>query len=286
MNVKYLAKNPTPVTQTITLRQGLPIGDSGVRSTEAVTVQVPPMSVREILFNENGTPLIEGCMQDLTVTLENEEGTPIDPHSSRRERTTIRNINGERTNVFVEQARRVYPGLDVENARNLGGTQLLAQFSHLRSARDNTTAIYSPAALNMSFESRVDSVYHAARTGQIQIESITGNGFNSADAIQMEITNSSVNPVRIVVPQGTMFEQQNWNGNKNLVVKEDVWIDIQPGQSGTFPLPAFCANSSGGVPSSDPLNITPFVFHDMGESFRDQDSMWRTTDSQRNVRMR
>ena len=150
MNVKYLAKNPTPVTQTITLRQGLPIGNSGVRSTEAVTVQVPPMSVREILFNENGTPLIEGCVQDLTVTLENEEGTPIDPHSSRRERTTIRNIDGERTDVFVEQARRVYPGLDVETARNLGGTQLLAQFSHLRSARDNTTAIYSPAALNMS----------------------------------------------------------------------------------------------------------------------------------------
>ena len=286
MNVKYVAKNPTPVTQTITLRQGLPIGDTGVCSSEAVTVQVAPMSVREILFDENGNPLIEGCLQDLTVTVENEEGTPIDPHSSRRERTAIRNICGERTNVFVEQARKVYPGLDVEDVRNLGGTQLLAQFSHLRSERDNTTAIYSPAALNMSFESRVDSVYHAARTGQIQIDSITGNGFDSANAVQMELTNSSSSPVRIVVPRGTMFEQQNWNGNQNLVVKEDVWIDIQPGQSGTFPLPAFCANSSGGSPSDDPLNLTPFVFHDMGESFRDQDSMWRTTDSQRNVRMR
>ena len=101
----------------------------------------------------------------------------------------------------------------------------------------------------------------------------------------MELTNSSSSPVRIVVPRGTMFEQQNWNGNQNLVVKEDVWIDIQPGQSGTFPLPAFCANSSGGSPSDDPLNLTPFVFHDMGE-FRDQQSMWRTTDSRRNVRMR
>ena len=286
MNIKYVAKNPTPVAQTITLRQGLPLGDSGVCSTEPVTVQVPPMSVREILFNENGVPLIEGCVQDLTVPIENEDGTPIDPHSTRRERTVIQDVSGNRSELFVAQARRVYPSLIVEDAQNLGGTQLLAQFSHLRSARDNTTAIYSPAALNMTFESRVDSVYHAARTGQIQIESITGNGFNSADAIQMEITNSSVKPVRIVVPQGTMFEQQNWNGNQNLVVKEDVWIDIQPGQSGTFPLPAFCANSSGGVPSSDPLNITPFVFHDMGESFRDQDSMWRTTDSQRNVRMR
>jgi hypothetical protein len=286
MNIKYVAKNPTPVAQTITLRQGLPLGDSGVCSTEPVTVQVPPMSVREILFNENGVPLIEGCVQDLTVPIENEDGTPIDPHSTRRERTVIQDVSGNRSELFVAQARRVYPSLIVEDAQNLGGTQLLAQFSHLRSARDNTTAIYSPAALNMTFESRVDSVYHAARTGQIQIDSITGNGFNSADALQMEITNSSSNPVRIVVPQGTMFEQQNWNGNQNLVVKEDVWIDIQPGQSGTFPLPAFCANSSGGSPNRDPMNLTPFVFHDMGESFRDQDSMWRTTDSQRNVRMR
>ena len=286
MNIKYVAKNPTPVAQTITLRQGLPLGDSGVCSTEPVTVQVPPMSVREILFNENGVPLIEGCVQDLTVPIENEDGTPIDPHSTRRERTVIQDVSGNRSELFVAQARRVYPSLVVEDAQNLGGTQLLAQFSHLRSARDNTTAIYSPAALNMTFESRVDSVYHAARTGQIQIDSITGNGINSADALQMEITNSSSNPVRIVVPQGTMFEQQNWNGNQNLVVKEDVWIDIQPGQSGTFPLPAFCANSSGGSPNRDPMNLTPFVFHDMGESFRDQQSMWRTTDSRRDVRMR
>jgi len=286
MNIKYVAKNPTPVAQTITLRQGLPLGDSGVCSTEPVTVQVPPMSVREILFNENGVPLIEGCVQDLTVPIENEDGTPIDPHSTRRERTVIQDVSGNRSELFVAQARRVYPSLVVEDAQNLGGTQLLAQFSHLRSARDNTTAIYSPAALNMTFESRVDSVYHAARTGQIQIDSITGNGFDSANALQMEITNSSSNPVRIVVPQGTMFEQQNWNGNQNLVVKEDVWIDIQPGQSGTFPLPAFCANSSGGSPNRDPMNLTPFVFHDMGESFRDQQSMWRTTDSRRDVRMR
>ena len=191
MNVKYLAKNPTPVTQTITLRQGLPIGNSGVRSTEAVTVQVPPMSVREILFNENGTPLIEGCVQDLTVTLENEEGTPIDPHSSRRERTTIRNIDGERTDVFVEQARRVYPGLDVETARNLGGTQLLAQFSHLRSARDNTTAIYSPAALNMSLSQGL-----TASTTLLELDKSKSNPLPEAvlilpDAVQMEITNSS-----------------------------------------------------------------------------------------------
>ena len=286
MNVKYIAKNPSPVAQTITLRQGLPLDGGRLLSAESITVQVPPMSVREIFFDENGKPIVDGCVQDLTVNVVNEDGTPIDPHSTRRERTEIRDVTGNSPLLFVEQTRRVYPNLLVSDDRCLGGAQLIAQFSHLRSARDNTTAVYSPAALNMTFESRTDSLYHAASQGLVTIEGIEGNGFDSSNAIHMNIKNPGSNVVRVVVPQGTMIEQQSWNGNQNLVVKEDVWIDIQPGQTGTFPLPAFCANASAGPPNGDPMNLTPFVFHDMGESFRDQQSMWRTTDSRRNVRMR
>ena len=29
-------------------------------------------------------------------------------------------------------------------------------------------------------------------------------------------------------------EQQTWTGKQNLVVKEDVWIEIEPGQTGNF----------------------------------------------------
>ena len=285
MNVKYVAKNPTPVAQTITLPQGMPLDGGRLRSAEAITVQVPPMSVREIIYDENGIPLVEGCIQDLTVNVEHSDGTPIDPHSSRRERTIIREVSGDRTALFVSQTRRVYPNLVVDDNRNIGGAQLLAQFSHLRSQRDNTTAIYSPAALNMTFESRTDTLYHAANQGQVEIRSITGKGYDRANAIQMQVHNPGSQPVRVVVPQGTLVEQQTWTGKQNLVVKEDVWIDIQPGQTGSFPLPAFCANASAGSPNNDPMNLTPFIFHDMGESFRDQDSMWRTTDSRRGVRM-
>ena len=138
----------------------------------------------------------------------------------------------------------------------------------------------------MTFESRTDTLYHAANQGQVEIRSITGKGYDRANAIQMQVHNPSSQPVRVVVPQGTLVEQQTWTGKQNLVVKEDVWIDIQPGQTGSFPLPAFCANASAGSPNNDPMNLTPFIFHDMGESFRDQDSMWRTTDSRRSVRMR
>ena len=286
MNAKYIAKNPSPVPQTITLPQGLSLDGGRLRSSRAITVQVPPMSVREILFDEDGNPMSEGCIQDLNVTTEHEDGTPIDPYQNRRERTRIVDTSGDRTTVFFDEARRIYPTLLVDNGRNLGGAQLLAQFSHLRSARDNTTAIYSPAALNMTYESRTDSLYHAASTGQVEIQSIIGNGFDQPDAISMRVHNPSSDAVRVVVPRGTMVEQQTWTSKQNLVVKEDVWIEIEPGQTGNFPLPAFCANSSGGSPSGEPMNLTPFVFHDMGNSFRDQPSMWRTTDSERRVSMR
>jgi hypothetical protein len=285
MNLKYIVKNPSPSPQTITLPQGLSLDGGRLRSIRPVVVQLPPMSMREILFNENGMPVNEGCIQDLNVAHENDDGTPIDPHGDRRERTRIRNITGDRPAMFVSETRRVYPNLVVDDSRNLGGAQLLAQFSHLRSARDNTTAIYSPAALNMTYASRTDSLYHAASTGKVEIESIVGNGYNSSNAITMRVRNPGNQAVRMVVPRGTMVEQQTWTGKQNLVVNDDVWIDIEPGQTGAFPLPAFCANASGGSPSGEPMNLTPFVFNDMGGSFQSQDAMWRTTDSRRSASM-
>ena len=286
MNLKYIVKNPSPSPQTITLPQGLSLDGGRLRSIRPVVVQLPPMSMREIQFNENGMPVNEGCIQDLNVAHENDDGTPIDPHGDRRERTRIRNITGDRPAMFISETRRVYPNLVVDDSRNLGGAQLLAQFSHLRSARDNTTAIYSPAALNMTYASRTDSLYHAASTGKVEIESIVGNGYNRSNAITMRVRNPGNQAVRMVVPRGTMVEQQTWTGKQNLVVNDDVWIDIEPGQTGAFPLPAFCANASGGSPSGEPMNLTPFVFNDMGGSFQSQDAMWRTTDSRRHVSMR
>ena len=251
MNAKYIAKNPSPVPQTITLPQGLSLDGGRLRSSRAITVQVPPMSVREILFDEDGNPMSEGCIQDLNVTTEHEDGTPIDPHQNRRERTRIVDASGDRTTVFFDEARRIYPTLLVDDNRFLGGAQLLAQFSHLRSARDNTTAIYSPAALNMTYESRTDSLYHAASTGQVEIQSIIGNGFDQADAVSMRVHNPSSDTVR-GRPRGTMVEQQTWTSKQNLVVKEDVWIEIEPGQTGNFLCPPSAPTQAVAAPAASP----------------------------------
>ena len=131
----------------------------------------------------------------------------------------------------------------------------------------------------MAFDSRTDSLYHAANNGRVEIQSIVGDGYDNAGAVRMDVHNPGPTAVRMVVPRGTMFEQQTGPASRTWWSRK-TWIEIEPGQTGNFPLPAFCANASGGSPNGEPLNLTPFVFNDMGErNLRDQNSMWRTTDS-------
>jgi hypothetical protein len=285
MNIIYVAKNPSPVPQTITIPKGKTLGNSGVVSRESITVQVPPRSMREIKYDEFGNPISEGCIQDLIIAEIHQQNTPLDVLTNRKESTLIGHVSGDHRDYYYDKALELYPQLEIDNNKCIGGAQLLAQFSHLRSVRENTTAMYSPAALNMTFSSRTDSLYHAAKTGQVFIENIVGNGHNRVDAIQMDIHNPSSEVIKMIVPKGAMFEQVTWNGYQNLVVNDDVWIEIQPGQTGNFSLPAYCANAGAHSPSNNRMNLTPFVFQDMGGTFNDQNSMWRTTDSERNVRL-
>ena len=234
MNAKYIAKNPSPVPQTITLPQGLSLDGGRLRSSRPITVEVPPFSVREILFDENGEPMTEGCIQDLTVTTEHEQGTPLDPHSNRRERTRI-TITGDRTHAYVEQAREVYPNLVVDDNRFLGGAQLLAQFSHLRSARDNTTAIYSPAALNMAFDSRTDSLYHAANNGRVEIQSIVGDGYDNAGAVRMDVHNPGPTAVRMVVPAAPCSNSRPGPASRTWWSRKTCGLKSSPVKPGTSP---------------------------------------------------
>ena len=194
--------------------------------------------------------------------------------------------------MYNEEGEVIYAG---RGKRSRNARTLIAQRKAYIHNDEGQLVVYVPEdpgtsdparALNMSFESRTDSLFHAANTGRVEIKSIVGDGYDACDAVRMDVHNPGPTAVRMVVPRGTMVEQQTWTGKQNLVVKEDVWIEIEPGQTGNFPLPAFCANSSGGSPSGEPMNLTPFVFNDMGESFRDQNSMWRTTDSNRSVNMR
>ena len=70
MNLIYIAKNPSPVPQTITIPQGMPLAHGRLYSSESITIEVPPMTQREIRFNEEGKPT---RAERFTVTLGGEQ---------------------------------------------------------------------------------------------------------------------------------------------------------------------------------------------------------------------
>lgn len=86
--------------------------------------------------------------------------------------------------------------------------------------------------------------------------------------------------LRVRIPQGALFEQAEWNGNQNLVVKEEQFVIIGPAKEETFPLFACCANASAGAPNDDVMNITPFIFEDLGDTYEDQGRVWRSFDGE------
>ena len=103
MNLIYIAKNPSPVPQTITIPQGMPLAHGRLYSSESITIEVPPMTQREIRFNEEGKPIIEGCIQDLSIAEEYQEGTQLDMFSNRRVRTRIESHSDNYTTSFFEK---------------------------------------------------------------------------------------------------------------------------------------------------------------------------------------
>ena len=84
----------------------------------------------------------------------------------------------------------------------------------------------------------------------------------------------------ILATARSMFEQAQWNGKQNLDVTNEEFIIVGPAQNQTFPLHASCANGSAQAPSGDVMNVTPFIFNNLGDTFQNQDSVWQSFDGE------
>ena len=67
---------------------------------------------------------------------------------------------------------------------------------------------------------------------------------------------------------------------QNLVVTNEEFIVVGPAQTQTFPLHASCANGSAQAPAGDEMNVTPFIFNNLGNTFQDQASVWQSFDGE------
>ena len=293
MSLEYVIKlsNPTPRHRTMKIRRGRPLSDDrSIRSTDDVSVRVPPYSWMNVLYDDNGTPHPSMIRSIDDIGIDDE--LPSTGRISLTEERTIRiRVDGVDSNSltddhtsrekFAEAASNVYSDLHHAPDQYLGGRMVLAQNSFLRSQRDGKPGLYSPAALNLSIEEGTDTLYHMVKAGSLEMLECVGNGYNSDDALQLRISNTTGERIRFRVPQGMMFEQADWTGNQNLVVPDDQWYEIGPGEEQSFPVPGMCANATGGSPSRDRMNLTPFLFNDLGESFRSQDRFWSSSDGNR-----
>jgi hypothetical protein len=272
---------------TIPAGRNLGVNGNAVKTQNSVTVELGPYSRVAIIYDHHGYRVVDrATIDDIHIIHDDVEIIEIDGGVSSRIPITMESheLNGNKASrdSFLSRAREAYNGVQENQEKRMGGFQLLAQLSYLRSQRDEQgIGLYSPEALNLRYDRGVDTIYSLVNAGNISIMSCIGSGYDSAGALQMSVRNNTSRELRVRIPQGCMFEQAEWTGNQNLVVTKEEFVIIGPAKEESFPLHASCANSSAGAPSNDEMNVTPFIFNDLGESFQNQDSVWRSFDGDR-----
>ena len=282
-----ILSNPTPRTREMTVPVGRRLGiNEGVISTsQEVTIEIDPFTRLAIYYDTAGNRVLDRrTIDDINVIGEVEmidiavNGTSIVPVEIDNSE-----LNGSKVSrdLFSARARDLCEGITEDADRRMGGSMLVAQLSYLRSQRDGQrVGIYSPAALNLRCDDGVDTLFSLMSAGDISLTTCVGNGYNRTGALELCVRNNTDTELRARIPQGALFEQAEWNGNQNLVVKEEQFVIIGPAKEETFPLFACCANASAGAPNDDVMNITPFIFEDLGDSFEDQSRVWHSFDGE------
>ena len=284
---RLILSNPTPSPREMTIPAGrrLGISEGVVTTSQEVTIEIDSFTRLAIYYDAAGNRVLDRrTIDDINVIGEVEmidvavNGTSIVPVEIDNSE-----LNGSKVSrdLFSARARDLCEGITEDADRRMGGSMLVAQLSYLRSQRDGQrVGIYSPAALNLRCDDGTDTLYSLMSAGDISLTTCVGNGYNRSGALELCVRNNTDTELRVRIPQGALFEQAEWNGNQNLVVMEEQFVIIGPAKEETFPLFACCANASAGAPNDDVMNITPFIFEDLGDSFEDQSRVWRSFDGE------
>ena len=284
---RLILSNPTPSPREMTILAGrrLGISEGVVTTSQEVTIEIDSFTRLAIYYDAAGNRVLDrrtiddinviGEVEVIDIAVNGASIVPVEIDNSE--------LNGSKVSrdLFSARARDLCEGITEDADRRMGGSMLVAQLSYLRSQRDGQrVGIYSPAALNLRCDDGVDTLYSLMSAGDISLTTCVGNGYNKSGALELCVRNNTERELRVRIPQGALFEQAEWNGNQNLVVKEEQFVIIGPAKEETFPLFACCANASAGAPNDDVMNITPFIFEDLGDSFEDQSRVWRSFDGE------
>lgn len=189
-----------------------------------------------------------------------------------------------------EAGRSVYTDLlDWEELYNFGGVKLCAEMSADRTGKwyssfnQNTTIDFCPPSdLHLHKIAVTDSSSNIiCRIINGEVEATVGNVQNdifhiqeqSAFIVDIAVSNLTAENIPVVIPLGQMLEVQAPNV-QNIVICNTYYTVLEPYQSQTFSVKAYCGAEKRQDPTYKSAKLTPFVLTAPTDAYNSQQSLW------------
>ena len=164
----------------------------------------------------------------------------------------------------------------------IGGAKLIAEMSadaaginKSRFGRDCYINILPLHQLKLRICDDPFSLYTLVCANVVRIDmcKIESNGFFNNFIIRIQMTNETAQETIVNIPQGQMIEAEMENV-QNVVITETKRVVLQPYESKSLRIPAYCAAHHRSSPSGSKGRITPYIMTAPNNTYHSQQSVW------------
>lgn len=164
---------------------------------------------------------------------------------------------------FLKQATKNYtlsgcevPHKDLSKL-SLGYLNLLVTSSYTRSLRTKSVGIYSPFLLGLQTVNIAESrqLFAHVLRGRVKL-----TAHQKSEHVKFTMKNVSKAKVHVVIPEGTVWQQVELNGDSHVVTIESTVRALYPEETEVVNIPSLYLNRQGGRNRGQPLALTPFIF--------------------------
>ena len=164
----------------------------------------------------------------------------------------------------------------IEEGQGLGGYGCLTTMSQKKSLKTKIPAIYSPRALGLRRVREEDALFDLVVAQKVTILAINGHGHDQRNSIQATFKNKTTQSVRVLVPAGTVFEQEVSDlGVQDLMLRDPIEATLSPGQRTSVKGYGLCMDKGGSSPAGEALLLTPWI---LSTDVCTQDDLWAVTE--------
>jgi hypothetical protein len=115
-------------------------------------------------------------------------------------------------------------------------------------------------------------LHFAVESGKVKIVAASAKGYGSG-ALTLELQNTQDQPLIVVLPAGTLFEQTRWTHRHNLLVGRPVQVQLETGETKELKVGVYSLNEKCSNSTDDPMYLTSLLF-DKKEVLESQAKVW------------